>query len=124
MTAIQEESGRLRGELREVKFKAEEDTATLLATILDRMDRQERNMEERLDRIQHQPRQGPDGGQRNHFQGRGRPSHASDTHQPAGRNDQRGCDQTPTGSRWDRNEGDYEDQGTPMDGGDESKGGL
>ena len=26
--------------------------------------------------------------------------------------------------RWDNSVGDYEDQGTPMDGGDESKGGL
>ena len=81
-------------------------------------------MEKRLDRIQHQPRQGSDGGQRNNFQGRGRPSHASDSHPPGGRNDQRSYDQTPTGTRWDNSDGDYEDQGTPMDGGDESKGGL
>ena len=81
----QEESSRLRGELREVKSKAADDTATLLATILDRMDRQERNMEERMDRLQHQPRQETHGVQRNGPQGRGQSSHISDAHQAGGR---------------------------------------
>ena len=88
------------------------------------MNRQERNMEERMDRLQQQPSRSAQGGQRSGYQGRAQSRQTSEARQAGGGGYQQGNDQTPTGTRWADPNDDYEDQGTPMDGGDERKGGL
>ena len=56
--------------------------------------------------------------------GRDQSYNNGDENQPGGCSNHHSNERTPSGARWDDREGDYEDEGDLMDGGDESKGGL
>ena len=99
MTSAVEGSNKLKSEIREVKSKAVDDMTSLLTTILERMDRQERNFEARMDRQEHQSSQNQYGAPRNRFRGRGQSYHTNDAHQSGERSDQQRNDRTPTGAR-------------------------
>ena len=109
--------------MRDVKTQADEAAANLLTTILARMDRQERNIESRMDRQEQQPSYNQHGAHRNRFQGRDQYQHAGDAYQSGGQSNQQGNERTPTGGRWDERGRNYDYEGTPMDG-EEGKEGL
>ena len=116
MAASHDDTVKLRGELRESAAKANEATANLLATILARMDRQERSFEARMDRQDQHAGYTQHDAQRGRYQGHGHQQPFGDAYQSGGQGNQQGNGWTPTGWRWDERDGNYEDEGTPIDG--------